>query len=70
MEGSNRMSFFWENTIALFIVPALIILFFVSLFLFIKRRVNNNRQTKSSLVRIEEKLDLILQKLENEKNTP
>ncbi|WP_040948947.1 DUF4083 family protein [Gorillibacterium massiliense] len=62
------MTFSWIAAIFQVIMIALIILFFVSLFLFVIRIINNNKEKLSTLKRLEEKMDIIIKEIKEEKN--
>lgn len=61
------MTFSWSAAIAQVIVIALIILFFVSLYLFVNRIVSHTRKTEASLKRMEEKMEILIKEI-SEKN--
>lgn len=58
------MNFSWTAATAQVIVFALIILFFVSLFLFVNRIIKHHMETKASLRRLEEKMEIIMKTME------
>ncbi|MFU1796239.1 DUF4083 family protein [Paenibacillus azoreducens] len=59
------MTFLWPTAIYQLIVLVLVILFFVSLCLFVNRMIKNSRETKASLKRLEEKMEIILEEIKN-----
>lgn len=59
------MNFSWTAATAQVIVLTLIILFFVSLFLFVNRIIKHHLETKASLRRLEEKMERIMKSMED-----
>lgn len=59
------MNFSWPTAIAQVIILALIILFFVSLYLFTNKIINHTRRTQASLIRLEEKMEIVLKEMKD-----
>lgn len=62
------MEIVWENVVSSllqFVLLAMVILGFVSLFLFVKRSVQHRVQMTASMKRMEEKLDEIAKRLDS-----